>query len=130
MAKKKRSSKIVQSPLTEERKARLFRLVNMLEGKPLPREVLTKKLGLGVRDFYRDLKTLREIGVEISLKENKYHLLIGIEQAKMILPFPDPHLTFGEAEQLAKGRNKVHQKLSEKLVKYNTPEKPSRSRGR
>jgi hypothetical protein len=32
------------------------------------------------------------------------------------LPFPDPHLTLGEAQQLAKGRSAAHGKLKKQIA--------------
>ena len=40
-----------------------------------------------------------------------------MEKAILRLPLPDPQLTLGEAQQLAKGRAAVQRKLKELLAK-------------
>jgi predicted DNA-binding transcriptional regulator YafY len=91
---------------------RLFLLLTMLGSGPQKRDRLLRRLGLGVRDFYRDLERLRKAGIVVVLEEGSYALQGGVEAAKARLPFPDPGLTFGEVRQLAKGRTAAHRKLA------------------
>jgi hypothetical protein len=99
------------SAVTPERFIRLVRLVRLLAEKPHTRPQLAKRLRLDLRGFYRDLELLRTAGVAVTLDNGRYGLFGAVAAALAHLPFPDPHLTLGEAEQLAKGRTTVHRKL-------------------
>ncbi len=97
--------------VTPERAARLFRLLQLLGAGPQTREVLTRRLGLDVRGFYRDLEVLRGAGIVVPLRAHRYSLEGKLADAVARLPFPDPRLTLGEAQQLARGRTPAHRKL-------------------
>ncbi len=110
MAKPRRPS--TPSPgLTAERAARLCRLLRLVGVRGQSRAMLLKRLKLDVRGFYRDVKILRDVGIVVELQKGKYVLEGDAEEAIQHLPFPDPHLTLGEARQLAKGRSAIHRKL-------------------
>jgi predicted DNA-binding transcriptional regulator YafY len=115
MAKKRAAAPIPpeRSGVTAERFDRLVRLLHLLADKPLTREVLTRRLKIDVRGFYRDLGLVRTAGIMIALEEGRYHLSVDVEAALGLLPFPDPHLTLAEARLLAKGRTPAHKKLRE-----------------
>jgi predicted DNA-binding transcriptional regulator YafY len=118
MAKKRR---IALSPASKavipERAARLYRLLKLLSTGPHTRSVLTRRLGLDVRGFYRDLELLREAGIQVALARRRYTLKDKVADAVARLPFPDPHLTLGEATQLAKGRGQVHRKIKQLVAR-------------
>jgi predicted DNA-binding transcriptional regulator YafY len=97
--------------VTLERAVRLCRMIRMMSGKGLTRSALLQRLKLDVRGFYRDLETLARIGVVIELKETRYILHGNPAAALQLMPFPDPQLTLGEAQQLSKGRSAAHRKL-------------------
>jgi hypothetical protein len=101
--------------VTPDRAARLCRLLRLIEGTGQPRPALLKKLKLDVRGFYRDLKTLRESGIDVELARGRYALQGDLDDAVSRLPFPDPRLTLGEAIQLAKGRTAVHLKIRRQI---------------
>jgi predicted DNA-binding transcriptional regulator YafY len=103
--------------VTAERAARLYRLLRLLGTGPKTRDQLTRRLRLDVRSFYRDLELLRAAGIAVWLTEGQYTLEDDLDDAVARLPFPDPHLTLGEAQQLAKGRSRVHQKLKAQIAK-------------
>ena len=122
MAKKKpkhrQAPPPVESPrpaVTAERFARLVRLVRALTKKGHSREQLTKQLALDVRGFYRDLELLRSVGITVALEGGAYTLDEPAEEVLARLPFPDPHLSLGEARQLAKGRSRVQQGLQRRI---------------
>src|SRR5262249_61621323 len=94
--------------ITPERFARLHRLVEFLRAGPRTRERLTRHLKLDVRGFYRDLELLPAAGIRGTLAEGEYALEGDAGDAVARLPFPDPHLTLGEARQLARGRSAAH----------------------
>jgi len=48
-------------------------------------------------------------------RRGRYRLADDVDGAAARLPFPDPHLTLGEARQLAKGRGTAHRQLKEFL---------------
>ena len=105
--KKAQAGKLV----TPDRAARLYRLLQLLGRGPRSRDVLLRRLRLNVRGFYRDLEMLQKLGIPISLGLRGYALEVDRSEALARLPFPDPCLTFAEAEQLARGRSAAHRKL-------------------
>lgn len=112
MAKKrsKRPSAAAKA-VTADRSGRLCRLLRFLGGGARTREALSRHLGLDVRSFYRDLELLRTVGVPVTLEAKRYILGEDVNHAIARLPFPDPRLTLGEAQQLARGRTLAHAKL-------------------
>jgi predicted DNA-binding transcriptional regulator YafY len=120
MAKKRKSPAKPITPVatvTTERFVRLYRMVKLLAGGSQTRETLTRRLHLDVRGFYRDLDLLRSSGVSITLTEGRYTLEQNTEDALALLPFPDPRLTLGAAQTLAKGRSPVHRALAETIAR-------------
>lgn len=101
--------------VTTERAARLYRLLELLDGGPKTRSMLMRRLKLDVRGFYRDLGLLRACGIELQLERHRYSLQEKCAKAAARLPFPDPLLSLGEAKQLARGRTLAHRKLKEQL---------------
>jgi predicted DNA-binding transcriptional regulator YafY len=118
MAKKrsKRATPALRT-VTAERARRLYRLLQHLGQGPQTREALTRHLRLDVRGFYRDLQLLRAAEIAIRLEDKRYALDEGVDRAVARLPFPDPRLTLGEAQQLAKGKTVAHRKLAEQIAK-------------
>ena len=116
MAKKRspRTSPALRA-VTPERAHRLCRLLQRLDAGPQTRATLTRQLRLDVRGFYRDLELLRSAGIAVTLREGRYTLDEDVAAAIARLPFPDPHLTLGEAQQLGKGRTAAHRKLQEQI---------------
>jgi hypothetical protein len=118
--------------LTGQRAARLFRLLTLLGGGPLTRHQILRKLRIDVRGFYRDLEALRNLGVEVlSGDDNRYSLVIDLDEALARLPFPDPRLNFRDVQQLVKGETAGHRKLKQRLNSFlgngnssNHPRKP------
>jgi len=100
--------------LTGERLVRLYRLLRLL-GTPQKRETLTRRLRIDVRGFYRDLESLRSLGIQVTLDKARYRLEPSPNDALARLPFPDPQLTCGEALALAKGRTAAHRKLKRQI---------------
>jgi hypothetical protein len=112
MAKKRKSRPKTEAvAVTAERAARLYRLVALLAAAPQTREALRKQMRVDVRSFYRDLWLLRQSGIKVHLRERRYVLKVAPATAYARLPFPDPHLDLGEAQQLAKGKSAAHRKL-------------------
>ena len=101
--------------VTPERFTRLHRLLLLLGEGPRTREQLTSQLGLDVRGFYRDLELLRAVGIEVQMQEGEYALTEPAEGAVTRLPFPDLHLSLGEARQLARGRTRLHTALQARI---------------
>jgi hypothetical protein len=111
--KRRTPSRAASKAVTAERAARLVRLLQFLGTGPQTRTALARRLRLDVRSFYRDLELLRGTGIPLVLSNHRYALAEPAEAAIARLPFPDPHLTLGEARQLAKGRSAAHRKLQE-----------------
>lgn len=112
--------------VTAERAARLYRMLTLLAKGPHTREELSRSLKLDVRGFYRDLELLRECGIQLKLVEQQYSLPGKAVDVIARLPFPDPHLNLGEAQQLAKGRSQTHRKLQKQIAQIMRP--PARSK--
>jgi predicted DNA-binding transcriptional regulator YafY len=116
MAKKRRPiSTPAARSVTPNRAARLFRLLTLLSKGAQTRSVLTRRLKLGVRDFYRDLVVLQKAGISVELWDGRYTLGESALEAIERLPFPDPGLTLGEARLLSKGRSAAHRKLKSQI---------------
>ena len=117
MAKQgKKTSPLLSRTVSAERAERLYRLLQLLGSGPQTRAGMTRRLRLDVRGFYRDLELLRSAGIVVPLRNRRYTLEGGLAAAKSRLPFPDPHLTLGEARQLAKGRTPAHRKLKQQIA--------------
>ncbi|WP_439620638.1 hypothetical protein [Gemmata sp.] len=105
--------------LTNQRAARLYRLLTLLGDGPQTRPQLLRRLKLDVRGFYRDLEALRDLGVEVATGEdNRYALAGGLDDALAKLPFPDPGLNFRDVQQLAKGDTTAHRKLKKRISTF------------
>ena len=112
MAKKRTKRPSPESrAVTAERAARLYHLLKLVGARPQTRAVLIRRLRLDIRGFYRDLELLRVSGIELPLTNRRYSLEEDATAAIARLPFPDPHLTLGEAIRLSKGRTLAHRKL-------------------
>ncbi|MHB1421661.1 MAG: hypothetical protein ACYC3I_00415 [Gemmataceae bacterium] len=103
--------------VTPVRFVRLYRMVTLLASGSQTREVLARRLHLDVRGFYRDLDLLRSSGVSITLAQGRYTLEQDADDALALLPFPDPRVTLGAAQTLAKGRSPVHRALAETIAR-------------
>jgi hypothetical protein len=107
---------VTTASVSLDRAARLYRLVELLGEGPRTRAMILNKLKIDIRTFYRDLELLRECKIDIILDRRKYSLNGSVAKETLgRLPFPDPCLTIGEAQQLAKGRTKIHKKMREVL---------------
>ena len=116
---KKRASRVelpAGKAVTAERAARLYKLLKLLGSGPRTRTFLTRQLRLDIRGFYRDLELLRSAGIDVPLVEGRYSLSDAVGQSVARLPFPDPHLTLREAQDLAKGRSASHTKLKKQIA--------------
>lgn len=107
----KKSLPAPQVSVSLDRAARLYRLVELLGDGPRTRAMILNKLKIDIRTFYRDLELLRDCKIQINLIKRKYSVLLPVKDALATLPFPDPCLSMGEAQVLAKGKTKIHQKL-------------------
>jgi hypothetical protein len=117
MAKKRSPRKAPETQaVTSDRAARLYKLLHLLAAGPQKRDALTRRLKLDVRGFYRDLEMLSKAGITVSLASHRYTLDDDPDDAIAHLPFPDPRLTLGEVQQLAKGKTKVHRKLQGQIA--------------
>jgi hypothetical protein len=104
-----------RTAVTAERFTRLARLLRLLAETPQTRQALARRLRIDVRGFYRDLELLRGAGVQVALSEGRYALTGPLKDALDLLPFPDPHLTLGEARQLARGRGPANRRIKEQV---------------
>jgi hypothetical protein len=112
----KRKAPRKKQALTPNRAARLCKLLRLLRAGTQTRPGLTRRLGLDVRGFYRDLEWLREFDISVVMEDGRYRLDEDADKAIARLPFPDPQLTLGEAVQLAKGRTAAHRKLKKQVA--------------
>ncbi len=115
MSSKSKGTTISQASVSLERATRLYRLVELLGDGPRTRAQILSKLKIDIRTFYRDLELLRDCHIDVALDSRKYALVPNVKDALLVLPFPDPCLTLGDAQVLAKGRSKIHQKLRDVL---------------
>jgi predicted DNA-binding transcriptional regulator YafY len=116
MAQKRKEVGAAPRAVTAERAARLFRLLQFLRRGQQSREALTRHLGRDDRSFYRDLELLRASGIDLPSSNGSYYLDEAGDAATARLPFPDPVLTLGEAQLLAKGRSPAARKLKKQIA--------------
>jgi predicted DNA-binding transcriptional regulator YafY len=103
--------------LTSARVARLYKMLNLLEGSTRARATLLKRLDLDLRSFYRDVESLRDLGIKVEVNADKYTLGMTITEALALLPFPDPGLSFADVLQLSKEcAAPLQKKLRSKLL--------------
>jgi len=100
-----------------DRFVRLVRLLRHLGGSSRTRAMLLRWLRLDIRAFYRDLTLLRSAGIHISLDKGRYVLTEPIDMVLPRLPFPDPRLTLGEVQELARGKGAGARRLAGQLEK-------------
>ncbi|MBP3955923.1 hypothetical protein J8F10_11565 [Gemmata sp. G18] len=117
MGKKKVGASAVS--LTSLRAARLYRLLTLLRNGPQTRAALLRRLKLDVRGFYRDLESLRALGIEVNVGDDTKYTLEGeVDAALAKLPFPDPGLNVRDALQLSVGSSSAHRKLKQRVNSF------------
>jgi predicted DNA-binding transcriptional regulator YafY len=117
MRRKKVDASVVT--LTSLRAARLYRLLTLLGTGPQTRGSLLRRLKLDIRGFYRDLESLRALGIEVTSSDETKYVLVGeLDDALAKLPFPDPGLNVRDALQLANGSTAAHRKLKQRLNSF------------
>lgn len=106
--------------LTASRAARLYRLLTLLGTGPQTRAALLRRLKLDVRGFYRDLESLRALGIDVTTSgdDPKYALDGELDDALAKLPFPDPGLNVRDALQLANGTTAAHRRLKQRVNSF------------
>lgn len=106
--------------LTASRAARLYRLLTLLGTGPQTRAALLRRLKIDVRGFYRDLESLRALGIDVTASgdDPKYALAGELDDALEKLPFPDPGLNVRDALQLANGTTAAHRRLKQRVNSF------------
>jgi len=128
MARKRASASTRQTgQVTAQRSARFYKLLILLRTGPKSREELARRLDVDMRGFYRDLKSLRELGVRIAACADGYELRQTFAASVSRLPFPDPQLNLNEAIQLSQGRTPAHRKLQAQIRRIAGPLSGQRS---
>jgi predicted DNA-binding transcriptional regulator YafY len=113
---RRKKSELAPTTLTPQRAARLYRLLTHLSEGPQTRRRLLTRLKVDIRGFYRDLESLRGLGIDIVCGlDNKYLLVGTLDSALARLPFPDPGLNVRDALQLANGSSPAHRKLRQRV---------------
>jgi hypothetical protein len=108
--------------LTAQRAARLYRLLTLLGDGPQTRQQLLRRLKIDVRGFYRDLEALRGLGIDVATgDDNRYALILSLDDALSRLPFPDPGLNFRDVQLLAQGPTAAHRKLRKRIDSFRGP---------
>ncbi len=121
--------------ITLGRAQRLHRLVLVLSDGSIIRDQILHRLQLGLRTFYRELELLKKCGVKVLVEGKTYRLKPPRHDAKALLPFPNPGLSFAEVAELAQGKGPAAQRLAELFATVTAPlveppSKPKRSRSR
>jgi hypothetical protein len=107
--------------VTAARVARLYRFIRLLANGPVARSALLRRLGLNQRGFYRDVELLRAAGIQVAPHGGRYALTLSLSAAVDLLPFPDPQLTLGEAQRLARGATAAHRSLRQRVMQITKP---------
>ena len=101
--------------LTPSRLERLYKLLTLIAAQARSRDLLSKRLKIDVRGFYRDIEYLRSLDIEIGNENDRYYLVGNLDDALSQLPFPDPGLSLQEALLLARGRTEAHRRLRTRI---------------
>ncbi len=118
-------------PVTPNRAGRLHHLVVLLAQGISDRDVLLKRLEIGIRTFYRELEMLKRCGIKVRRDGRVYQLKTTRSDAEGMLPFPDPQLSFAEAAELAALAGAVASRLAEFHGQLTThPEPPAKPKRR
>jgi hypothetical protein len=117
MTQKRKENLFTPRAITAQRAARLYRLLRLIRHEPQTCEALIRKFRYDVRSFYRDINLLRASGIRLLVSERRYCLPEAVHAAIARLPFPDPVLTLGEAQELARGRNLAQRKLKQQITR-------------
>jgi predicted DNA-binding transcriptional regulator YafY len=120
-AQRQRGRPVARS-VTAARVARLYRLIKLLATGPQSRPAVLRRLGINQRGFYRDIELLRAAGIRVTPREGRYRLEQGFTTAVERLPFPDPRLTLGEAQRLARGTTAAHRALKARVEQITNPQ--------
>lgn len=123
MARKQDPAPTMSGP----RAARLYKLLHLLSEAPRTRTHLLKKLKVNLRAYYRDLHTLRDLGIDIASTDESYALKSPLADALQKLPFPDPLLSFEDMLTLAELRGEVPRKLRARISSVTGSEWASRN---
>ena len=113
--------------MSAPRVARLYKLLTLLSDAPRTRTMLLKRLKVNLRAYYRDLHTLRELGIDIASTDESYSLKTPLAESLQKLPFPDPLLSFEEMLTLAELRGEVPRKLRARISSVTGSEWASRN---
>lgn len=97
--------------VTLERAIRLGKLLKSIAKTARTRAELMAKLKVDLRGFYRDVKTIRSLGISVSSDRDLYRLTDDLNEARGKLPCPDPLLTVAELRAVSKGTTDTHKKL-------------------
>ena len=97
--------------ISPRRAARLYRLLTTLAQAERSRSHLIRLGRAGMRTFYRDLTLLQHYRIDVRYTRDRYQLATPLHQALSRLPFPAPHLSFGDVIELTKGRGSARAKL-------------------
>ena len=108
--------------VTRDRAARLAKFLKLMSGPAKTRLALMAKLKTDQRAFYRDLRFLRSLGIEVGADGDKYVLDGPLDSARAKLPCPDPGLTMAEAAALSRGSSEAHRKLKRMVESINGAE--------
>lgn len=100
-------------PITPGRAERLHHLISLLSQGIAERDVLLKRLAMGIRTFYRELEMLKRCGVKVRRDGKTYGLKTTLQEAERLLPFPDPQLSFAEVADLSKLTGSAASRLAE-----------------
>ena len=94
--------------VTRDRAARLAKFLKLLSGPAKTRAALMAKLKTDQRAFYRDLRFLRSLGIEVGADGDKYVLEGPLDSARAKLPCPDPGLTMAEVQTASRQLASAH----------------------
>lgn len=101
--------------VTPERATRFARLIKLISKTSRERDALLDKLDVDLRGFYRDVRTLRGLSIDIKNRGSVYFLGEDADDARAKLPCPDPQLTVAELRMLTRGTTDAHRKMKRLL---------------
>lgn len=101
--------------LSPTRAQRLCRMLMALGEGPQHKNALVRKLKLEERGFFRDLRLMRQLGINVTANKHRYLLTISLAEAFGRLPLPRLKLSLQDALVLCNGSSPAHRRVRRSL---------------
>ena len=101
--------------LTPDRANRLCKMLLALGHGPQAKDTLVKKLKVEERGFFRDLRLIRQLGINVASNGRGYVLAVSLDDAFQKLAVPDLKISLRDALELSHGHSPAQRRVRRKL---------------